>query len=54
MACGCGSGQQQDLWEPVFSDQTVGAPTSKADATKQVSERGGYIREAGAVATASR
>jgi hypothetical protein len=46
MGCGCGNGQPQELWEPVFSDRTVGAPTSKTDATRQVSEKGGYIREA--------
>lgn len=44
--CGCGSGQQQDLWQPVYADRTVGEPMSKAAATREVALKGGYIREA--------
>ena len=54
MGCGCGEGQQQDLWRPVYADRTMGEPMSKAQATQEVAVKGGYIVEAKAVAAAAR
>jgi hypothetical protein len=45
MACGCGSGQDAEMWEVVFADSTVSNPQTKTEATAAAQRSGGsWIR----------